>query len=70
MPKHEKSQHQKIGDKKRGGKITKNKLYLEQIWMLAENRMYLKLKVPSHKEISSLLCLSFINRLFFVILCS
>ena len=44
MPKHEKSQHQKIGDKTNGKKITQSKLYQERIWMLVEkkfNHIYL-----------------------------
>ena len=43
-PKHEKSQHQKIGDNKVVEKIMQNKLCQQQIWMLAENiikHMYL-----------------------------
>ena len=39
MLKYEKSQHQKIGIKKVVKKITQNKLYHQQVWMLAENRI-------------------------------
>ena len=39
MPKHKKSQHQKIGDKKIGGKITQNEFYHQQIWLLAKIRI-------------------------------